>query len=508
MRAFLLLFLGLSLAFSTVARAEAEVPEKAQKYYRVLRNRPHQETLFDRFENAWLDEAGMAQLEAHLKSQAAEGDGADWSLLARFYLRRGQDEAALAALGKAIAGQPDDAILLLERARVQARRLDFQAATEDLEKARVSEDPELALRASKQLGRIFLRMGRMKEAHRVWQETLANNPDDTDLLEDLVEVAASEGDPGQALDFLEKLQEATIDPYRQTQQMLRKGDLLQSAGRIDEALLVYDQALDSVGQGSWLERETLAQIEELFRRDQRIADLRRHLAELAEKNPGRLAIHRRLAKLEAEAGEVESAIGRFREILTRSPGDEELREEFIAFLAKNDRLEDAVTELQNLIEQNGDSPSRQFKRANFKHRLGDDAATLTALEKAHELLGDGEANALRVARLMFEYGLKKEGEALLVARSQREDSSPAVDEALVAFYLKLDREDEAITLLQKLARSEDMETVLCTHETTRILGKVNLAFEMLDVRRGEFGGRPAFSPHSCGPVSPPTVPLK
>ncbi len=480
------------VSLTTFGQGVVEIPEKAGKYYQVLKKRPHQETLFDRFEGACLDQFGMEELEGVLVKKAEEGDGADWSILSRFYLRRGQDLQALGALAKAIEKSPKDAVLLVERALIHSRRLNFKLATADLEKARQGDDEVIVLRASKLLGRTYVRMGNLEKASQVWNETLEANPGDTDLLEDLVEIAAAEGDPEQGLVFLEKLQKATTDPYRQAMQKLRQAELQTQSGQVDEAFAVLNGLLDSVGSGSWLEREVLAQLDELFRRDQRIDDLREHLVALSEKHGGRLAIHRMLAKLDAEVGEMDVAVDRFREVIARMPGQIEIREEFINLLATNERLEEAVVELEALMEQEGEKDVFFFRMANFKHQLNDREGVLSALKKGHELAGDGEAEALRVARLMSNYDLDQEQEVLLRERLKREDHSPAVKEALVQLLIRKDRKKEAVTFLKLLSASEDVETVIRAHQTALTMGDQQLGFELLNERRSDFGSEKRF----------------
>ena len=73
-----------------------------------------------------------------------------------------------------------------------------------------------------------------------------------------MEVAAAEGQLEQALAYAEKLVENSSDSDKKTLRALRRGDLLARAGRQDET---YAAALALVGEGSWLEREVLAQID-------------------------------------------------------------------------------------------------------------------------------------------------------------------------------------------------------------------------------------------------------
>jgi len=481
------------LLLATFAASAAEPPpEAAAKYYAVLLKRPHQDTLFDRFEGAWLDERPAAGLREFLEAEVGAGRDGAAVLLARFHLRRGTDGPALAALATAIERAPEDGRLRIERARVNLRRLEFEAAADDLRSAFASEDEVVALQAGRELGKVLLRAGRRDEAAAAWDAALEAHPGDTDLLEDLVDLAAAEGEVDAALGYLDRLDRLTDDPYRKALQSLRRGDLLASAGRSDAALATYGRTLDGVGQDSWLEREILAQIENLFRRDGRVVDLRAHFAGLAEKHPGRLAIHLRVAKLDAEANRIDAAVGRFREVLKRSPGERELRQEFIRMLAAGERLEEAVGELERLIGQFPGEAELWLQMAALRERQERPQEALSALREAHELLGEGEAVALRIAGLMLEYRLEDEGVALLRERLAADGASAAPAEALAAYLSREGRRAEALELLEGLCGSEELDTVLRAQAAIAGMGEAGAAFERLSARSDDFGNDARF----------------
>ena len=376
--------LPLAPLFSTFSFAAEAPPEKALKYHSALLKRPDNATLFDRFFGAWIDEQPVESLEAFLIDRAEKNGSQDLAVLARYQLRRGKEEDALATLGKAIAALPDDSSLSMERGKILLRRLEFEAAKEDFASVASGKNEILATEAAKLTGKSYLREGKPEEAITAWDALLATRPGDEDLLEDLVESAAAEGETTQALAYIDKLIAATSDPYKKTLRQLRRGDLLALSGNNDEAVKSYSATLADVGEGSWLEREVLAQIETLFRRQDRLDDLSETLKKLAEENPRRLLVHRQLAKLEAAQGEIDAAIGRFREVLKRSPGERELREEFVRMLTDSERLDDAAEELAKMIELAPDDASLQLQMAALAHRQENKEATLASLEKAHE----------------------------------------------------------------------------------------------------------------------------
>ncbi len=463
-----------------------EAPEKALKYHEALLKRPHNAALFDRFFSAWIDEQPVATLEAFLNARALANGGQDWTVLATYQLRRGKEEEAVVALGKAIDALPDDAALPMERAKLRLRRLEFDGARADLTKVAAGKDEVLALEAAKLAGKSWLREGKTEEAIKAWDAVLAAHPGDEDLLEDLVETAAAESETAQALVYADKLIAASKDPYQKTLRMLRRGDLLAQAGRHDEAVEAYSAIFNQVGEGSWLEREVLAQIEKVFRKQDRLDDLSAQLKKLAEAYPQRLLIHRQLAKLEAAQGEADAAIGRFREVLKRSPGDKELREEFVRLLSDGERFDDAAAELEKLIELSPTDSGLYLQVAAMRFRQGKPELVLVALHKAHELLGKDEGNGIRIAGLMLQYQLKDPGEALLKELGSAAGAGPMAMEALAAQYGRTERKPEAIELLKKAAAGDDVDVLLRNAGAISALGESGVAFETLMARADKF----------------------
>ncbi len=484
--------LPLAPLYCLTAFAADAPPEKALKYHAALLKRPDNATLFDRFFGAWIDEQPVESLEKFLVSRAEKNGAQDLAVLARYQLRRGKEEDALATLGKAIAALPDDSALSMERGKILLRRLEFEAAREDFARVASGKNETLATEAAKLTGKSYLREGKPEKAIEAWDALLATRPEDEDLLEDLVESAAAENETTQALAYIDKLIATTSDPYKKTLRQLRRGDLLALSGNNDEAVKSYSATLANVGEGSWLEREVLAQIESLFRKQDRLDDLSATLRKLAEENPRRLLLHRQLAKLEAAQGEIDSAIGRFREVLKRSPGERELREEFVRLLTDSERLEDAAEELGKMIDLAPEDAALRLQMAALAHRQENKEATLAALEKAHGLLGENESDSIRIASLMLQYDLTETGEKLLKKLVAAPDATAAPSEALAAEYARTNRKPEALALLKALAAEAEIDVLLRTASSVSALGESATAFDLLSSRAAEFEAGPRF----------------
>ncbi len=490
------LFLPLIPLICLVANAQESPPVDAQKYHEALLKHPHNPTVFSRFYDAWLDAKSIESLEAFLKNRAETHGGIDYVILARYQLQRGQEPNAMASFNKAIEKLTNDPALLLERANLLVRSNDFEAARTDLEAVVKLGNDALSIEASKLIGQSYLREGNPDAAIQAWEKIITHHPKNEDLLEDLVELASSAEQPEQALKYSDKLIAASSDPYKKALRLIRRGELLAKSGESDKAISLWSETLSQTGEGSWLEREIFAHIEQSYRRLDRIDLLTSKLVELATAHPRRLLIHRELAKLEASSGNIDSAIGRFREVLRRSPGELELREEFIRLLITSERFDDASAEIGKMLSTTPENPELHLRLAELafqKSQLNPDldkktrsTEILKSLETALKFLDPTEGSGLRIANMMIRYDLGENGEALLKKLSTQPNASSAPAEALATEYTRTKRPAKALEILTDLAKSPDAETVIRATNNMAPLSKAEIPFDILLSRLPDF----------------------
>ncbi len=247
--------------------AAEEEKNPALKYHAALKRRPEPGYLFDRFYNTWLDQSTAESLQEFLQKQASTADNAaNHLLLAFFFSKQNNDVAAIDELAKAIKRGPASAAACYYRAQAEGRTLDFDAAIADLKHARgLKPDEKLAATIDRQLGTMLLRNHRTKEALAIWKALLAAHPDDEELCEDIVELHGEEGLFQEAGALMESLIARTKDPYTAVMRRLRLGDIHYRAGNRRKAIDLYTATLSQAGHDTWLEREILAQIEQVFR---------------------------------------------------------------------------------------------------------------------------------------------------------------------------------------------------------------------------------------------------
>lgn len=467
---------------------------KALAYHELLRKRPEPGYLFDRFYNTWLDEATVDELQQFLTDQVQESaTTADRLLLAFFYVKQGDDVAALEEFRQALANDPASAATWYHKALVEARTLDFETAIADLRKAREQQpDDKLALDVDKQLGKLLVRNGQSEAALEVWRALVTAHPDDEELQEDVIELEIDEGLFDEAAKMTEQLIERTKDPYLAVTRRLRLGDIHYRGGDRQLALDVYTAALDEVGYDTWLERQVLAQIEQIFRREDDLAGLRTQYAELLEAHGRRIAVHRRHAQLLAEMGDGDEAIAAFQKILELTPGDRANREEYVALLAKLDRHEPAVKELEALCTQHADDAELRFRLANLRHQANQNNQVAGEVQRYLELSDGSEYAYLRAARLLEQLDQKDDARQVYEKMAEVHAESPSAREAYAAFLYKEGEKDKALAIWRELAKDADLNQTLHIARELTNRHEHEAVLEMLVARQDDFDREPLF----------------
>lgn len=499
-RALVLILVALAFCDLGFGQDSPEPNEKAARYHKALLRRPAPGYLFDRFYDAWLDTSGVEELGRFLEGRASppDADAAEQLLLAFFHAKQGDDANARIVFKAVLEREPEHAAAWFQKAKIEARSLNFDAAIADLDSAIAAEpDEDLAIEIAKYKGQLLTRNGKKDSAIEVWQALLAEHPDDDELHEDLIELQLDEGLYEEAAATSRALIDQTTDPYSRVLRELRLGDVQQRAGDRESALELYVGTLKQTGSDTWIEREVLAQIEELFRREDDLEGLLEEFRFLLDADPQRLSVRRRRAELLAEQGLEEESIAAWKEILELTPGDRTIREAFVRSLAKAGRLEEAVKQMRALAELHPDDAELLVILASFQAQSGDGesagASLLAYLEKA----GKTEYAFLRTTRLLTMFKLFEEAESVYQQLLADFPDSVAAKENFAAFLYDQERQAEALEVWKNLAESGDAAQAVRIARTLTSRREFEVAFETLKARYDELGTEPIFLTQLC-----------
>ncbi len=484
--ALVVLFVG-----SDLHAQEPSVSSKTLKYHKVLVKRPNSGYLYDRFYGSWLEGGTVESLQAFLlaESRADTATTGDHLLLAFFYAKQGEDAKALEVFAKALQQDGSNAEAWLEKAKAEARTLDFETALADLTKAlEAGPKAELEVRIKKLKGRLLAKDGKNEQALKVWQALMAENADDAELREDVIELLSDEGLYDEAIVVAKALSETTRDPYQKIQRKLLTGDLQQRAGSREEALATYGESLAQTGHGTWIEREILSQIDRMFRREDDIDGLQAFFSDLLKKEGKRIALRQRRAGLLGELGDEKAAIEAWREILELTPGDLPVREAFIEALAQMKRHEEAVKQMQALLKISLDDPERLLSLARLQWAAEDAESAGKSVARYLEQSERDEYAYLRAARLLQTFRLEQETLAVYKKMLVAFPESLAAREAYAGFLFESKHKEEALGIWEKLAAEGDAVQVIRTARTLIARGQFPSAYQVLKARYDELKG--------------------
>ncbi|MEM7387586.1 MAG: tetratricopeptide repeat protein, partial [Verrucomicrobiota bacterium] len=275
------------------------------------------------------------------------------------------------------------------------------------------------------------------------------------------------------------------------------GDIYQRSGNREDALKTYSASLSKVGNGTWLEKEILGQIEQVFRKEDDIAGLKGHYEKLIETDGKRVMLWRKNADLLAELGDHDEAVTAFKEILTLTPGDRAIEEEYIDLLTRLEKTEEAIKQLNQLIEQNAGDGELLLKLAAVHHKSADSDKTGESLKRYLELSDKSEYAYLRTAQLLERYELNEDAEQVFKQLQEAFPESTASNEAFAAYLYRQEKKEEALNIWKGLAAKADRPDVVRISRTLAQRNESEAAFEILEGRHADFPDDAVFLNQLC-----------
>lgn len=446
----------LSVLLIPVAAGQSD---EVLRYHGMLLKRPQPGLVLERFITAWMETGSSDSLGEYLK-QRKETAG-DLLVLALFHEYEGEEAEALKAYSLALEKEPENAGAWLQRGKLEARLLEFDAALKSLDEVtKLKPDEELVLDAGKLRGRLLLRTGRTQEALTAWQELLTANPADEDLTEEVIELQLDEALYDEAAKLSQTLIEKTKEASVKVTRRLLLGDILMRGGKQAEALTVYGEALEQAGQDTWVEREVLAQIETAFRRGGDLAGLVAHLETLEAAHPQRTGLLQQKARLLAETSSGDKALETYQALLQKTPGDRAVRESYLDLLTRLEKYAEAISQTTLLLEQNPTDGELQIRLAGLQQKKGDVPAAKAALAAYLATPGVGEYEHLRVARMLENWGLKEDTKAAYVTLVKAFPGSMPARDAQAHYLHRTGERDAAVAIWQELGITDNEDELL------------------------------------------------
>ena len=467
----------------------AQVSPDVDKYHQMLQKRPQAGVIYERFYGAWLETGTADELAAFLTKQASAANStpADHLILATFHEQQGDETAALTAFKAALGKDAANSSAWVQRAKLEARVLDFAAGLSSLaeaEKHKPSSD--LAREIGTLRGRWLLRTGKPEPALQAWRDLLQKNADDEDLAEEVIELQLDEGLYGEAEAQMTALVARTTDAYDKTLRQLRLAEIMMRGGKKEDALKAIADTLAATGQGSWIEGEVLTQLEAIFRKEENLTGLSTRLAELSKVHPQRVAVQRAQARVLAELGEKDQALALFASILEKTPGERELRESYLDLLERFEKFKEGIEQTNVLLTQSPTDRELLIRLATLQERAKDSAAAKATVDKYLAAKETTEFDHLRAARLYESWERAEDATAAYEAMVKAFPDSAAAKEVHAHYLHRTGKKDAAITIWTALAKDGDLTQVLAVGQALMSRGEAAAALTVLKARATEF----------------------
>ncbi|QIF03040.1 tetratricopeptide repeat protein [Roseimicrobium sp. ORNL1] len=484
-----LLPLGRVQAQEQPSAATSPPTAEVLKYHDMLRRRPQTGVVFDRFMGAWLATGSRDTLREFLlkASDAADAMAADHLILALYYSSSGQDAEALKACERAAQKAPDEPLIHLRTAEIANRLKDWDTALTALTRAsQLGLTGESDIRATRLQTDTLWRLGRASEAKDVFHKLIERHPDESSLREELVDMLVENGLKPEAAIESRTLVDLTKDPFEKAMRRLRLADLLLDLRKVPQARTELDLTLAQSGTDFWLEGEALDRMERLYRRSGDVPGFATKLAELAKQHTNRVAIVRRQMRILTEIGKPMDASALAAALLERTPGRQDVREDYINLLEYQGNIREAVQQAEELLRQQPGDSALMLRLAGLHGRNGSPDRTRALVEQFLNQSPDDEGALLLAGRLLERLGLDDAAHDLYEKWMSSHPQDPLAGLSLAALLHRKGDVPDAIALWRKLAAQGDLSAASQIATAAANRGEDLAAFEILKAREQEF----------------------
>jgi len=449
---------------------------KVADYYALLLKHPRQGYLFERFCASWLEKGNLHGLQTFLEQ---EKSGNSTLLLAFFYEMNKEPMKALKLYATLLKKDPDWKEVLFFRGKLLVGLKKYSEASTDLKKLRLLKPKQsLQFKMLKLLGRSLLREGKTKQALKVWRELLVVSGNDPDVADELLEVLISEGLYGDALILCNQQLHIAHENFRKVLLFLKRANVLVSMNRKVDAVESLQKAFGLTGRGSWLQRDVLERIKEIFLKNKDWSGLTTFAKQLLNKNPKNPILIQLYVVALMGKGENVQALKQAQELVRMMPDHREVKEWYIELLKQQHLYNKALAVLTDFL----------------KHYPEDNLLRLELATVCHQAKKDKQA--LVWAKAFIKYSLKKQGDyflaAQLLARKGMDNEARVIYQDLVKAYPRSMEAREALirhlkrtgsTLLvwdqyTTMAKDADLETLFGSGNQSE-LDQASLYFEYL-----------------------------
>jgi predicted Zn-dependent protease len=353
---------------------------------------------------------------------------------AELYERAGRIPDALAVLEKASAANASDENLTTALARLYNRSGDFRKA-EDVLASRLRTDPK-NITIGTAMARQYLVTGRAQDAKKLFAELLEQQPNNGVILRGLADIATTEQNWVQAVDYLNRARAA--EPTNPAPgialvnlQLSRRDwpNAVATANQIAGQFPANIEVLDAKGRAQIASGDNAGALA-IYKR-------------IYELSPGSIPATARYVALLREAKEFSQAQTVLQAALARDPKSDQVKGDLVRVEADIGGMRAGLAKAHAFAAEDPDNPFYYILSAELYEKAGrqDDAIDLLARAVAERPSDDALIAAL--SGLYTRVGDAGKAEAVLKARLKADPADVAIRAVMASLYLKQKRYDEA-----------------------------------------------------------------
>ncbi|MEL6104930.1 MAG: DUF1583 domain-containing protein [Planctomycetota bacterium] len=448
--------------------SEEEKREKltAQRFLQVLVRRPNTGTSLDRVFGYHIGKGNLGELIESLSQTATSSEDEDesgrhWMVVGLLQLQRGEDAAAITALGQAekrLAENPLAAYYHGQALLLVGRNNDAAAA---MQRALDRKPPRQEfLRIAGQLGRLYQRDGRTEDAVAIWEKLEESFPGDDGVRQRIARVMMEEGDTAGALERFDSLAKSAKTPNDQIVFALRAAELRIRTGAKQEAITALESLLKKLRPGSYLHDEARRRIETAFLENGDYAGLAEYYDQWLQKNPEDVNAMVRLARTLSVQGRGPEAITWFEKAISLAPSESEPRVALINAYVAQQKYAEAAGQYQALVDLQPGNPDHLVRWGQLlledqsvaKEKRKEAAAKVWM--RLAESRSDDAVIQSQVADLLRGSDLQDQAIERYRVAITLSPQAPQYKEYLGEYLHELDRKDEAFEVWRSLAEGD------------------------------------------------------
>ncbi len=356
---------ALALIVLLIGRAAADQETTqaiADRYEQLLLASPQSGAPFDRVIEWYATQGGgLESLQKRWKDSAASDSERrrSYQILSGLLAERLRlpEEARAFYQAAMTAGDAAGAARLL--AALETTEGNFDAAAKAYEAALASETLAAVDRMElmRSLALLHQRAFADDKALAVWRDAVKRFPGDPYVLEEAGEAFLAAGAYEEARTAFSQLKESSArDPFRRVAASLRLARTAELEGKADDAVRIYELALEDTSDGSWIHREVRARIEELFRRKDDLPGLLSYYERRTKAVPQDYQSLAAQAAVLDDLGRQDEALEKLTAATKLAPQNTDLRLDLIRSLAGKGRTTEALAEAEALARP-ADAPA-------------------------------------------------------------------------------------------------------------------------------------------------------